>query len=77
MIVTHGEDEKVLGYNACRRIDDPERDDDDYMKMSEIVDLIYKVCERMEKRNTKTPILKPKIVIFNCCRIRKFYCINF
>ncbi len=72
MIVTHGEDGKVLGFNACREKDDPERDVKDCMKMSEIVDFIYIICQKMEKEYSK-----PKIVIFDCCRIRKFYYINF
>jgi hypothetical protein len=65
MIVTHGKDEKVLGYNACREEDDPERDVKDHMKKSEIVNCVYEICKKME-----TDYKKPKIVIFDCCRIR-------
>jgi hypothetical protein len=65
MIVTHGEDEKVLGYNACPRKDDPKRDVEDCMKMPEIVNYVYEICRKME-----TNYKKPKIVIFDCCRIR-------
>jgi hypothetical protein len=68
MIVTHGEDEKVLGFNACRGVNDPERDVNDHMKMSEIVNFVYEICKRMEREYSK-----PKIVIFNCCRIRMFF----
>jgi hypothetical protein len=67
MIVTHGKDEKVLGYNACRKEGDPKRDVNDHMKMSEIVNLVYEICKGMEK-----DYKKPKIVIFDCCRIRMF-----
>jgi hypothetical protein len=68
MIVTHGEDEKVLGFNAFRGVNDPERDVNDHMKMSEIVNFVYEICRRMESEYSK-----PKIVIFNCCRIRMFF----
>ncbi len=62
MIVTHGEDERVLGYNACRNIDE-----NDIIKISEVVDFVNEVCKKMETEHSK-----PKIVIFDNCRIRKF-----
>ncbi len=64
MIVTHGEDEKIFGFDACRNANDPKRDVEDFMKMSEIVNCVHEICKRMEN------YAKPKIVIFDCCRIR-------
>jgi hypothetical protein len=38
MVISHGEDEKVLGYNACREPEDNLFDESDVIKISEIVD---------------------------------------
>jgi hypothetical protein len=57
MIVTHGEDEKILGFNKCEG-----NDDTNSMNISEIVDIFSETnCPNL--RN------KPKLFFFNCCRI--------
>jgi len=59
IIISHGRDEKVLGYDACQG-----KDDNDVIKISEIVDIFSE---------TKCPALrrKPKLFFFNCCRNSK------
>jgi len=59
MIISHGRDEKVLGYDACQ-----DKDENDVIKISEIVDIFSE---------TKCPALarKPKLFFFNCCRNSK------
>jgi hypothetical protein len=64
MVISHGEDEQVLGYNACRPPEDELFDGSDVIKISEIVDIFAeKKC--MALRQT------PKMFFFNCCRISK------
>ncbi len=59
MIVTHGEDEKIHGFDKCEG-----NDDTDSMNISEIVDIFSETnCPNL--RN------KPKLFFFNCCRISK------
>ncbi len=59
MIISHGRDEKVLGYDACRCLDD-----EDSIKISDIVDIFSETnCKALEQR--------PKLFFFNCCRISK------
>jgi hypothetical protein len=56
MIISHGRDEKVLGYNACRFLDD-----EDSIKISDIVDIFSETnCKALEQT--------PKLFFFNCCR---------
>jgi hypothetical protein len=64
MVISHGEDEKILGYNACRELEDEMFDESDVIKISEIVDIFAeKKC--MALRQT------PKMFFFNCCRLSK------
>jgi len=64
MVISHGEDEKVLEYNACRKLEDELFDESDVIKISEIVEIFAeKKC--MALRQTL------KILFFNCCQISK------
>ncbi len=64
MVISHGGDEKVLGYNAYRPPEDELFDGSDVIKISEIVDIFAeKKC--LALRQT------PKMFFFNCCRISK------
>jgi hypothetical protein len=64
MIISHGEDEKVLGYNACRELEDDLFDENDVMKISNIVDIFAeKKCVALRQT--------PKMFFFNCCRTSK------
>ncbi len=57
MIISHGRDEKVLGYNACRGLDNK-----DLINISDIVDIFSETnCKALEQT--------PKLFFFNCCRI--------
>jgi hypothetical protein len=57
MIITHGEKEKILGYEACQGLNGT-----DFMTIKDIVDLFSE---------NKCPNLraKPKLFFFICCRI--------
>jgi hypothetical protein len=63
MVISHGEDEKVLGYNACQELED-EFVESDVIKISKIVD-IFAENKCIALRQT------PKMFFFNCCRISK------
>jgi hypothetical protein len=66
MVISHGEDEKVLGYNACRKPEHELFDENDVIKISEIVDIFSeKKCAALRQT--------PKMFFFNCCRISKSY----
>jgi len=58
MVISHGQEESVLGYNSSTYMPDPK----DAMKISEIVD-IFSDC--------KSLLNKPKLFFFTCCRISK------
>jgi hypothetical protein len=57
MIITHGEKENILGYDACQG-----SDGNDFMRVKDVVDLFSE---------DKCPNLraKPKLFFFTCCRI--------
>ncbi len=56
MIISHGRDEKVLGYDVSQSLD--------FIKISDIVDIFSETnCKALEQR--------PKLFFFNCCRISK------
>jgi hypothetical protein len=60
-ILSHGEDEKVLGIDACRQRNVGQKDNNDVIKISRIVDIFSKAnCKHLDR--------KPKIFIFDCCR---------
>ncbi len=61
MAISHGEDEKVLGYNACRELEDELFDESDVIKISEVVDIF-------SDKNCKFLRQTPKLFFFNCCR---------
>jgi hypothetical protein len=64
IVISHGEDEKVLGYNACRELEDEMFDESDVIKISEIVDIFAEnKCTALRQT--------PKMFFFNCCRISK------
>lgn len=58
MIISHGCDESILGYNSIT--DTP--DSNDVLKISEIVD-IFSGCKSLDR--------KPKLFFFTCCRLSK------
>jgi hypothetical protein len=64
MVISHGEDEKVLRYNACRELEDELFDKSDVIKISEIVE-IFSEKKCMALRQTL------KMFFFNCCQISK------
>jgi hypothetical protein len=56
MIISHGEHEKILGYNACQELDK-----NDLIEISKIVDIFSeKNCQYLRQ--------SPKLFFFNCCR---------
>jgi hypothetical protein len=62
MIISRGEDEKIFGFNACRKADDEKRDQNDVIDISEIVDIFSeKKCFALRG--------KPKMFFFNCSQI--------
>jgi hypothetical protein len=56
MIISHGRDEKVLGYDACRGLDN-----NDLIEISDIVNIF-------SETNCKALVQTPKLFFFNCCR---------
>jgi hypothetical protein len=56
MIISHGEQEKIYGYNACQEIDR-----NDSIEISEIVNIF-------SEKNCKHLNQSPKLFFFNCCR---------
>jgi hypothetical protein len=64
MVISHGTNENILGYDACREPEDQSYDKSDFIKISKIVEIF---------EGTKCPALKqtPKMFFFNCCRLSK------
>lgn len=73
MIISHGGDERILGFDACQQLTKNEQKnqriiDEDQIEFCQLVQII-----------TPTPALhkKPKIFIFNCCRIKRENSLNY
>jgi hypothetical protein len=63
MIISHGEDEQVLGINVCRELNNKKRNVNDLIKISEI--------DVFSDNNCKYLRQAPKLFFFNFCRVSK------
>jgi hypothetical protein len=63
IIITHGENENILGYDACLEMEKNKQIlENDQMKIADVVKIFSKI--------KRIPI----IFIFDCCRISIYYC---
>jgi hypothetical protein len=59
MIISHGENENIFGFDACPELDNNERNEKNIISISEIVDIF-------SEKNCRSLIYLPKILFFDC-----------